>query len=1164
MEEKLETGKVFIDKEVVDWSQYTTMDSTQEDTPTCGIGENFDKSNEVEVGNSKIQQVQSQIENHVEIPDENSNEKFENSKNIIDDVTMEQNHIEVQNQEGSFINKDEAINDEDSKSDEEKNSDEGVTTVEVGRKDFNSSIVSTRKGTGTRLRRAEHQSGVPGVYWQESSQRWIAQWSDSISGRRITHGFSARVYGFEDAKQMAIKSRVDAIENGKATARKLHETSLTGKMYLNMNKSCYIGSGHQGETGVGASINSHNYIGGIKGMRIAKYGTAEYEKPEYLLKDDRSIVMNLMEKKNIQKIMNNMSDEGIGLLMEEMKHLKEDVEYEGIFWHPINKVWIGVWLDSITHETCTQSFAYEIGEDGIDISRLKAIEWRVKLINEKKLRDNVVEYVNNKEFKYHNNYSGSSGITNSCFNIFNNYGNSGIINPLNTDGNSNNNSNGNSSSSLINFTGSSFSALNGLSNNNNNSTEGSQPILVQNNNYQLLLSQLMQYLYGGNNNNSNNNNTNNNTGTNNSSYNGLISTNNSNFGANTGNVGTNNMVTDYNNMILSNMLLLNGALSGSSPSNINNANNMNTNLNSMVSNYLNIYYGNMLKHQFFGDNSEGFTTKSNNTNNINGNCNNSPSLNMLNSIDFNYLSPLQVLNDSTLEGMTKSKMMNSLLLGNGVNNGVGGYFSNYSSLNTNLANMLGINQASGANGTINNTFSSGNNHINHLSNHQNQYMYNILQNLMGSNKSVPISSNNNFGSLSLDNLDQFQNIPGNLTENILLNHLNQTQNQSQNQSLFQIQSQCQQNNNGNNTNMDINGMIKKIISQENGILVPRSDTNMVEVMNLEKIDSLREEMTNCNQGISNLLTSFEPLISGNSSFSNNSSNNNNSNNNNININIENNMNIANENFLKNSGSNISGSISDGNINIIGNNCTSNGNITDNLMEEKKISRSVTSSSVDSSISSNSTSFSMIKDSTNILEISESAAPTVSSTPASSSSSKIKAITSPKKKNMGGISYKSGIPGVYWKTRDQEWVAEWYDQNRKRHSRHFYVKKYGFNEAKKLAIQCRLNAVNSGEAVLRSGGGNSTNNNMSISGRNTNSIIVANLSSKVKDGSNTNLNVNIRKEEREERMEDGGDCLNNTSNQSISPIINGEVESSKNVEDEVLNTDININTVTSEK
>ncbi|POM83246.1 AP2 domain protein [Cryptosporidium meleagridis] len=1154
MEEKLETGKVFIDKEVVDWSQYTTMDSTQEDTPTCGIGENFDKSNEAEVGNSKIQQVQSQIENHVEIPDENSNEKFEDSKNIVD-VSMEQNHIEVQNQEGSFINKDEAINDEESKSDDEKNSDEGITAVEVGRKDFNSSIVSTRKGTGTRLRRAEHQSGVPGVYWQESSQRWIAQWSDSISGRRITHGFSARVYGFEDAKQMAIKSRVDAIENGKATARKLHETSLTGKVYLNMNKSCYAGGGHQSETGLSASIGSHSHIGGIKGMRIAKYGTSEYERPEYLLKDDRSIVTSLMEKKNIQKIMNDMSDEGIGLLMEEMKHLKEDAEYEGIFWHPINKVWIGVWLDSITHETCTQSFAYEIGEDGIDISRLKAIEWRVKLINEKKLRDNVVEYVNNKEFKYHNNHSGSSGITNSCFNIFNNFGNSGIINPLNTDCNGNNH-HGNSSSSLINLNGSSFSALNGLSN-NHNSTEGSHPIIVQNNNYQLLLSQLMQYLYGGNNNSNNNNinnNNNNNTGTNNSSYNGLIGTNNSNFGANTGNFGTINTVTDYNNMILSNMLLLNGALNGSRPSSINNTNNMNVNLNSMISNYLNSYYGNLLKHQFFSDNSEGFTTKNNSTNNINGNCNNSPSLNMLDSVDFNYLSPLQILNDSTLEGMTKNKMMNSLLLGNGV----GGYFGNYSSLNTNLANILGINQTNGA---INSILNSGNNYINYPSNCQNQYMYNILQNLMGSNKSVPTSgnNNNNFGSLSLDNLDQFQNISGNLTENILMNHLNQTQNQYQNKSQFQIQPQCQQNNNGNNTNtnIDINGMLKKIISQENGILVPRSDTNMFEVVNLEKIDSLREEMMNYNQSMSNLLTSFEPLISGDSSFNNNSNNNSNNNN----INIENNMNIANENFLKSGANNITNSISDGNINIIENNFRSNGDITDNLMDEKKISRSVTSSSVDSSISSNSTSFSMMKDSTNILEISESAA-TVSSTPASSSSSKMKAITSPKKKNMGGISYKSGIPGVYWKTRDQEWVAEWYDQNRKRHSRHFYVKKYGFNEAKKLAIQCRLNAVNSGEAVLRSGGNNT--NNMSISGHNTNSTSVANLSSKVKDDTSTNLNMNVRKEERGERMKDGGDCINNASNQSMSPNISGEVETSKNVEDEPLNTNLNINTVTSGK
>ncbi|KAH8585275.1 AP2 domain-containing [Cryptosporidium sp. chipmunk genotype I] len=1138
MEKKLETEKVFIDKEIVDWSQYTTMDSTQEDTPTCGIGENFDKSNQVETSKNKIQQVKAHVEKAVELPNQNCNGKLEDSNNVIDDASMEQNHAEVQDQEGNIANKDETINDEESKSDEEKNSEEGVTTMEVGRKDFNSSIVSTKKGTGTRLRRAEHQSGVPGVYWQESSQRWIAQWSDSISGRRITHGFSARVYGFEDAKQMAIKSRVDAIENGKATARKLHETSLTGKMYLNMNKGCYMGS-HQSETGVGTAIGSHNYIGGIKGMRVTKYGGTEYERPEYLLKEDRSIVTNLMEKKNIQKIMNSMSDEGIGLLIEEMKHLKEDTEYEGIFWHPINKVWIGVWLDSITHETCTQSFPHEIGEDGIDISRLKAIEWRVKLINEKKLRDNVVEYVNNKEFKYHSNYPGSSGITNSCYNILNNYDTSGIMNPLNSGGNSSINNSSNSSSSLINLNGPVFSALNGLFNNSNNSTEGNSSTLVQNSNYQLFLNQLMQYSPAGNNNNNNNTNT----GTNNSSFNGALGTNSNTFGAGTGNIGT-NMVTDFN-MILSNMLLLNGGgvLNGSKPSNISNSNNMNVNTNSMISNYLNSYYSNMLKQQLFGDNSEGLTTKNNNNNNTNGHCNNSPSLNTLNSVDLNYLSPSQILNDSAPEGMAKNKMMNSLLIGSGINSGAGGYFCNYSNLNNvNFSNIFGINQICGANGVINNTFNSGNTHFNHLNNQNNQYMYNILQNLVGSNKLLPIG-NNNFGSISLDHLDQFQNIPINLTESVLLSHLSQTQSQAQNQSHYQTQSQGQQN---NSADMDINGMIKKIISQESGVLIPRSDANMGEaMMSLEKIDSLKEEIMSYNQGMSNLLTSFEPLISGSSSFNNNNSNSSNNS-------VENNANVTNESLLNNyvNGSidGNSGGIGGGNINIIGNNGRSNGDIADNVMDEKKISRSVTSSSVDSSISSNSTSFSMIKDSSNILDVTESTAPTVSSTPASSSISKMKAIISPKKRNLGGISYKSGIPGVYWKTRDQEWVAEWYDQNRKRHSRHFYVKKYGFNEAKKLAIQCRLNAVNSGEAVLRSGGGN--NNNISISGhRNANGTIVANAGSKASNESNTNTSVNTGREG--EKREDS---LNSISNQIMAPIINEEVESIKNGE-EAVNTNL---------
>ncbi|KAJ1613276.1 hypothetical protein OIY81_1039 [Cryptosporidium canis] len=1087
---KLEAEKVFVEQEVVDWSQYTAMDTTQEDTPTCGIGENFDKNKEEGTENSK-----SLVE--VEAKENGYTGVLEEGKCTVEEVFIDQNGAEIPGKDCCVAaTKDELGNDEESKSDEERNNEEEVIAADIVRKEFNNNMVTTRKGTGARIRRAEHQSGVPGVYWQESSQRWIAQWSDSISGRRITHGFSARVYGFEDAKQMAIKSRVDAIENGKATARKLHETSLTGKMYLNMNKSCYLNG--QSDGLVGGSLGSHSHVGGIKGIRGAKYGS-EFEKNDYLLKEDRPTMLNFMEKKNIQKIMNNMSDEGIGLLMEEMKHLKEDAEYEGVFWHPINKVWIGVWLDSITHEACTQSFPHEIGEDGVDISRLKAIEWRLKLINEKKLRDNVVEYVNNKEFKHHSSYPCISGMPNSGYNILN-YNMPGVLNPLNVGGGSN-------SSSLINLVGSGLSAFNGVSNPcSNNSTEFNPSALTQNGNYQLLLSQLMSYLY-------NSTSANFNTG---------INTNSStSFGPSSGN-NMASMTPDYNNLILSNMLLLNGGLyCPSSPGNIYNS--ANANINSAFSNYLNNYYNQLLKQQLYGEISDSFNSKSNSINT--GNSTSSPSSS--NTADASYLSSPPMFSDNTSESVTRSKIINNLILGNNLGGAASGYPSHLQNLNAiNSANLLGVNQFPAAG--ISSALNGGNSNSISAGNYNQQNFQSLLQSLIGSGKQVPSNIPN--GSYPFENLDQIQTTPLNLAENALLNQLNQ--------SLSQIPASNHQ----NSGSMDINGLIKKMVSQDNGASAAKSSVNMNDIMiNLEKPDTpLREDMLSYNQGVGAPLASFEHSITGSSI---------------INNNTENSGELATSIHLNKSGSSTS---------AIQTNIDNVSGCVDKMADDNKISRSVTSSSVESSISSNSTSFSMLKDAPNALEISESTAPTVSSTPVSSSS-KIKTLSSPKKKNVNGISYKSGIPGVYWKTRDQEWVAEWYDQNRKRHSRHFYVKKYGFNEAKKLAIQCRLNAVNSGEAVLRSGA-NSANNN------NNNSVVAATSSSSnsgngassatagcvnygnVIGGSSTNIITELRMSNAKS-VNGGEESDIRTANKMVA-VISGPLENNQSASEQILESSAN--------
>ena len=61
-------------------------------------------------------------------------------------------------------------------------------------------------------------------------------------------------------------------------------------------------------------------------------------------------------------------------------------------------------------------------------------------------------------------------------------------------------------------------------------------------------------------------------------------------------------------------------------------------------------------------------------------------------------------------------------------------------------------------------------------------------------------------------------------------------------------------------------------------------------------------------------------------------------------------------------------------------------------------------------------------------------------------------------------YKSGVKGVKWDKRDLCWSAQWYE-NGKRIHRRFYVKDHGFEEAKRLAIEARRDAEGRGEVGL---------------------------------------------------------------------------------------------------
>ncbi|OII72363.1 AP2 domain-containing protein [Cryptosporidium andersoni] len=284
-------------------------------------------------------------------------------------------------------------------------------------------ITSDSPPLSNRPRKSEHQSGVPGVYWQESSQRWIAQWSDSTTGRRITHGFSARVYGFEEAKQMAIRSRLDAIENGKATARKLYDSDSSNCINSNLNKNNMYtpviaknsakhltleqlandNVSDQLKSTLALNLlmysNAANLVGSFSSHLINNFNLGNNSNSyTQSMTSNNEIYLNGINKDlktNLSSSNNTVNGTGT-VFFEEMKNLKEDEEHEGIFWHPITQIWIAVWLNPITKETSTQAFQSEIQND-IDIARFKAVQWRREMCTQ--YSEQIKEIIENSNQK---------------------------------------------------------------------------------------------------------------------------------------------------------------------------------------------------------------------------------------------------------------------------------------------------------------------------------------------------------------------------------------------------------------------------------------------------------------------------------------------------------------------------------------------------------------------------------------------------------------------------------------------------------------------------------------------------------------------------------------------------------------------------------------------
>ncbi|CEM06613.1 unnamed protein product [Vitrella brassicaformis CCMP3155] len=80
---------------------------------------------------------------------------------------------------------------------------------------------------------AEHQSAVRGVSWSEQHQAWQAQWSEKSSGKRERKRFYVKEHGYDKAKALAERHRLEMERTGQASLQKRskHQSGVRGVHY---------------------------------------------------------------------------------------------------------------------------------------------------------------------------------------------------------------------------------------------------------------------------------------------------------------------------------------------------------------------------------------------------------------------------------------------------------------------------------------------------------------------------------------------------------------------------------------------------------------------------------------------------------------------------------------------------------------------------------------------------------------------------------------------------------------------------------------------------------------------------------------------------------------------------------------------------------------------
>ncbi|CEM07899.1 unnamed protein product [Vitrella brassicaformis CCMP3155] len=77
-----------------------------------------------------------------------------------------------------------------------------------------------------------HQSGVPGVSWNENTQAWVASWWEKADGRHKHKTFYVKEHG-DKAKALAEEHRLEMVATGRAAVQKPaeHQCGVRGVTY---------------------------------------------------------------------------------------------------------------------------------------------------------------------------------------------------------------------------------------------------------------------------------------------------------------------------------------------------------------------------------------------------------------------------------------------------------------------------------------------------------------------------------------------------------------------------------------------------------------------------------------------------------------------------------------------------------------------------------------------------------------------------------------------------------------------------------------------------------------------------------------------------------------------------------------------------------------------